>query len=101
MSRQSQTVTFEVACPEPRAWLVLTSPRRKPRVMEMNQRSGSMWSADARLAPGEYLCRYYGGDEQRVIYYGAANREGSVDCGLDALISVKGPPAVEAPSAIQ
>jgi hypothetical protein len=91
MSQQSKTVTFDVTCPEPRVWLVLTSDNREPRVVEMRQRNPNNWFASEDLIPGEYRCRYYGGDDGRVVYHGAAKTEDSIDCGMDALVSVKIP----------
>ena len=88
MSEQSTIVTFRLTCPEPRAWLVLTSGTRKTRVVEMRQQTPSIWSASADLAPGEYHCRYYCGDDRNVVYYGPANIEGSIEQGMDALVSV-------------
>ena len=88
MSRQSQSVSFELTCPEARVWLVLKSDHGNCSVVPMCQRCPSEWSATPALMPGEYLCRYYGGDDQRVIYYGAANIQGSIDRGMDALVSV-------------
>ena len=51
----------------------------------------SNWSATADLTPGEYRCRYYGGDDRMVTYCGAATTEGSIMHGLDALLLVKRP----------
>jgi hypothetical protein len=88
MSGPSQIVSFELTCPEPRVWLVLKNDHGNCSVVPMCQRCPSEWSATAALTPGEYLCRYYGGDEQRVIYYGAAKIQGSIDRGMDAWVSV-------------
>lgn len=91
MSQQAQSVTFHLICPESRAWLVLASDHRKSRVVEMHQQGPNVWAATADLIPGEYRCRYYCGDDRDVIYYGPANREGSVAAGMDALIFVEIP----------
>ena len=71
---------------------MVTSDHGRPRVVQMRQRSPANWSAELSLPPGEYHCRYYGGDHRHVTYFGAARREGSIDCGLDALMTVNIPP---------
>ena len=91
MSHQSQQVTFHAACPEPRAWLVLTSANRESHVLEMSQHDGTDWSVSADLAPGDYRCRYYGGDDRHVTYYGAASTAGSIECGMDSLVLIRNP----------
>ena len=53
MSQQSQIVTFELTCPQPRAWLVLTSDNQEPRVVEMRQRALSMKVACPDLIPDD------------------------------------------------
>ena len=88
MSQQTKSVAFSLTCPDPRAWLVLTSADRKPRVVEMRHRDPSTWSACTHLSPGEYLCRYYSGDDRNVFYHSPAHIDGSIDCGMDALVSV-------------
>jgi hypothetical protein len=92
MNQQSTLVNFRVTCTEPRAWLVVTRDRRKPRVVEMQQPTPSIWTVSAELPPGEYHCRYYCGDNRHVNYFGAAHIEGSIACGMDALVTVR-PPA--------
>ena len=101
MSEQSTIVTFRLTCPEPRVWLVLTSDARKPRVVEMRQQNPSIWCASAELAQGEYHCRYYCGDDRNVIYYGPANIEGSIEHGMDALVSVRIPEERNEPQFVQ
>jgi len=91
MSPQSKVVTFNLTCPESRAWLVLDSDDRKPLVFEMRQQRPAVWSACADLTQGEYRCRYYCGDDRNITYYGPAKTEGSIDCGMDALMSVEIP----------
>jgi len=91
MSQQSKIVTFQLSCPKPRAWLVLTSDKQKPRVVEMRQRDLLMKSAFPELIPDIYRCRYYCGDDRNVNYHGPAPTVGSIDCGMDALLSVKVP----------
>ena len=49
MSPQSKVVTFNLTCPEWRAWLVLDSDDRKPLVFEMRQQRPTVWSACADL----------------------------------------------------
>jgi len=88
MSQRSQNVKFQVMCPEAQAWLVLTSDHQEPVVVAMQQTGASHWSASADLPPGEYRCRYYGGNQRRVIYYGAAHIEGSIEHGMDTLLSI-------------
>jgi hypothetical protein len=91
MNQHSKSVTFDLTCPQSRAWLVLTSDDREPHVVEMCQQNRMLWSASADLSPGEYRCRYYAGDDQNVSYFGPASSEGSIECGMDALLSVKIP----------
>jgi hypothetical protein len=91
MAQQTQLVIFHLRCPEQRAWLVLASDSRKSRVLEMHQLYPCNWLATAYLIPGQYDCRYYGGDDRTVIYYGAAKIEARTDCGIDALVSVNSP----------
>jgi hypothetical protein len=57
----------------------------------MHEKDAGNWTISTELIAGEYRCRYYGGDDQSVVYCGAANVDGSVDCGLDGLLSVKIP----------
>jgi hypothetical protein len=95
MSQQSKLVTFDLTCPEPRAWLVLKGNNREARVIEMRQRHPNSWSASVDLLPGAYRCRYYCGDEQRVFYFGPAGIAHGIDCGLDTLISVEAPECQE------
>jgi len=89
MSQQSTILKFYLSCPGPRAWLVLISDNREPRVVEMWQSSPGIWFARADLVMGEYHCRYYCGDARTVIYYGPAHTEGSSERGMDALVTVK------------
>jgi hypothetical protein len=89
MNGQSQNFTFDVKCPEPRVWLVVKSDNGVAQVVEMRQRSPTNWSAEVSLTEGEYYCRYYGGDERRVTYYGSATRKDSIDCGMDARVTVE------------
>jgi CheY-like chemotaxis protein len=49
------------------------------------------WSASVELISGEYLCRFYCGDERRVVYCGPASITGSTESGLDAVVVVKSP----------
>ncbi|MDP9175375.1 MAG: hypothetical protein M3O30_16155 [Planctomycetota bacterium] len=88
MSQKSKVVTFSLTCPQPRAWLVLKTANRKPRVVVMRQRLPDLWSASEELMPGEYHCCYYCGDDLNVNYYGPARVDGGVDCGMDTLVSI-------------
>jgi hypothetical protein len=94
VSHQTKVVTFNLTSAEPRAWLVLTSDTTDSIVLEMGQRPHqqqsveSVWSASPALVPGHYRCRFYCGDERRVFYHGPAHAEGSVDCGMDAMVRV-------------
>ena len=101
MSQHSQIVTFKLTCPEPRAWLVLTSDNQQPRVVKMQQRHLGMKDACPDLIPDDYRCRYYSGDDRNVIYHGPAPTEGSIDGGMDALMSVKIPAAKGKPQVVQ
>jgi hypothetical protein len=80
MNQHSKSVTFDLTCPQSRAWLVLTSDDREPHVVEMCQQNRMLWPASADLSPGEYRCRYYAGDDQNVSYFGPASSEGSIEC---------------------
>ena len=101
MSQNSQIVTFHVRCPELRAWVVATRDDLETHVVEMHQGCPSDWFASVELMVGDHLCRYYAGDDRNVTYFRAASVEGSLDCGLDALISVKGPESAVLPQAVQ
>jgi hypothetical protein len=101
MTHQLQNVTFELTSPEPRAWLVLTSDNQEPRVVEMQQRDLSMKFACPDLIPDDYRCRDYCGDDRNVTYHGPATTEGSIDGGMDALMSVKIPKAKRKPQVVQ
>jgi hypothetical protein len=101
MSEPSTTVTFHLTCPEPRAWLVLKGENREPRVLEMQHRDPSGLAARADLMPGEYRCRYYCGDDRSVIYHGPAHVEGSIESGMDALVSVGTKADTSAPQLVQ
>jgi hypothetical protein len=101
MSQQSQIVNFKLRCPEPRAWLVLASDNQEPRVVEMQPRDLSRKFACPDLIPDDYRCRYYCGDDRNVTYHGPATTEGSVACGMDALMSVKIPEVTGKPQAVQ
>ena len=89
MTSRSQVLTFHLACPEPRAWLVIQCDDQEPQVVEMWSGYPNHWSASAWLAPGQYRCRYYCGDDHRVVYGGPARINGSFDEGMDGLVSVK------------
>jgi len=89
MSQPSQILTFNLTCPESRAWLVLECDDQEPHVLEMEQRIPSVWTASVDLMQGEYRCRYYSGDDRTVNYYGPAQIDGGIDCGMDTLVSVK------------
>jgi hypothetical protein len=89
MSHPSQIMTFHLTCPESRAWIVLTGDGQESRVVEMEKRNSSVWSASADLTPGEYRCRCYSGDDRNVSYYGPTPIAGGIDCGMDTLLSIK------------
>ena len=101
MSERLKNVAFSLTCPQERAWLVVTGGRIGPRVIEMRQECPGILSACADLVPGQYHCRYYSGDERNVMYYGPAHTEGSIDCGMDALVSVNVPEKSEVPQFVQ
>jgi hypothetical protein len=88
MIQPSQILTFHLTCAEPRAWVVLKSDDQEPRVLEMERRNATAWSASADLIPGDYRCRYYCGDDRNVNYYGPARIAGGIECGMDTQISV-------------
>jgi hypothetical protein len=101
MSQPSQILTFNLTCPQSRAWLVLESDHQEPRVLEMEQRNPSVWSASVDLIQGEYRCRYYSGDDRSVNYLGPAQIDGGIDCGMDTLVSVKISEAESFPQFVQ
>lgn len=94
MSHRTRVVTFHLSCDRPRAWLVLTSDTAPSTVVEMGRErhpQQSMergWSASPALVPADYRCRFYSGDGRNVFYHGPAPTEGSVDCGMDAVLRV-------------
>ena len=91
MAQKSQSVTFELASPEPRAWVVVKSDDHEPLVIEMQKMAPTKWSADVPLTPGEYRCRFYCGDERNVVYCGPANIRASTQSGMDAVVMVESP----------
>ena len=86
---RSQIVTFYLTSSQPRAWVVINSVKQESRVVEMWRGYANHWSASAWLIPGDYLCRYYCGDDHQVIYHGPARTTGSIDEGLDGIVSVE------------
>jgi two-component system OmpR family response regulator len=91
MAQKSQSVTFELASSEPRAWVVVKSDHHSPLVMKMQKVAPNQWSANFSLTSGEYRCRFYCGDERNVVYFGPANISGSTESGMDAVVMVKSP----------
>jgi hypothetical protein len=89
MSQEVTNVIFRMTSPKPRAWLVLKGEHQESRVIEMQQKLPSLWSASEDLIPDEYLCRYYCGDDNNVSYYGPAQVNGGIDSGMDTLLSVR------------
>jgi len=89
MNQTTQVLTFFLSCPQPRAWLVLTSDDQEPHVVEMQHRKRGVWSASVDLIPGDYRCRYYSGDDRNVSYYGPARMDGGIDCEMDTPVSVR------------
>lgn len=92
MSDRSQIVTFLLTSSQPRAWVVINSAKLESRVVEMWKRYANHWSASTWLTPGDYHCRYYCGDDHQVSYHGPAQTTGSIDVGMDGLVSVVLPP---------
>jgi hypothetical protein len=88
MAQKSQSVTFDLASPEPRAWVVVKTDNHEPLVVEMRGGRPNHWSANIPLTPGEYRCRFYCGDERNVVYSGPASISGSAQSGMDAVIVV-------------
>lgn len=86
---RSVTLTFNLPCREPRAWLVLRGAYPTLCVVEMRQLYPNVQSASVELPPGEYFCRYYSGDDRNLIYRGPAHIDGGVDRGMDTVVSVK------------
>jgi CheY-like chemotaxis protein len=91
MSHRSQLVTFYLTSSESRAWLVINSDDEGPQIAEMWNGYPNHWSATAWLKPGKYRCRYYSGDDQRIIYHGPAHTNHRIDEGMDGLVSVELP----------
>jgi CheY-like chemotaxis protein len=91
MTERSQLVTFYLTCSEPRAWLAIHSDSHKAQIVEMWKGYVNQWSASVWLAQGQYRCRHYSGDNHLVTYCGPARISGSIDEGLDGLVSVKLP----------
>lgn len=89
MSQPSQIVTFFLTSSELRAWLVIKGDHVEPRVVEMWMGFPNHWSASVWLIPGEYLCRYYCGDDQHAVYHGPAQINGRTEQGMDGFVSVE------------
>ncbi len=97
---QSALTTFFLNCPEPRAWLVVSSETHDSRVVEMCKGYPNHWSASLWLLPGEYRCRYYCGDDTHVDYLGPATLGRGQTDGLDAIVSIRIPPAAHPQEAL-
>ena len=100
MSRDSivdepTTVVFNLTCPEPRAWVVLSRAGTVPRVVEMWQPRPGYWSACAVVGPGEYRCRCYAGSSRTVTYYGPPEVDGGTECGMDVAFAIGGSTALD------
>ena len=67
----------------------------------MRRENPNVWSASVPLIPGEYRCRYYCGDEGTIFYYGPASIDGSIDRGMDAVISIQSAEEPVAPPGIK
>jgi hypothetical protein len=84
----AQIVAFFLTSPQPRAWLVISSEREQPRVVEMWNGYANRWSAAAWLTPGHYQCRYYCGDDRHAVYHGPAHTNGQAGNEMDGFVSV-------------
>jgi CheY-like chemotaxis protein len=89
MGQSLQKLNFALTCSEPRAWLVVQGNDAKTLVVDMSKGSANQWSLNLLLAPGEYRCRCYCGDDQHLTYFGPASVSGSTEDGMDAVVSVK------------
>ncbi len=98
--QQSRLTTFFLACPEPRAWLVISGDAPDSRVLEMWQGYPNHWSASVWLLPGEYRGRYYCGDDTYVFYHGPATLGRGPTDGMDGIVSIAAPPAAHPPEAL-
>jgi CheY-like chemotaxis protein len=87
----AQIVNFFLTASEPRAWVVIKGHREEPRVVEMWNGYANHWSATAWLRPGDYLCRYYCGDDTHAVYHGPAQPNGKTTDEMDGLVSVDDP----------
>jgi hypothetical protein len=103
MSHRATVVTFTLTCAEPRAWLILTSDTTESIVVEMGPKQPLqrcmeiVRSASPALVPAVYRCRFYCGDDRNVFYHGPAPTEGSVACGMDAMLRVTAPDGLRVP----
>ncbi len=97
MAQKSQNVTFFLASSEPQAWLVVCADKQVPLVVGMRPVAQNYWFATVPLISGEYRCRFYCGDANRVFYSGPASITGSTQSGMDAVVSVESPPQEAAP----
>ena len=88
MGSDSETVTFRLASSEPRAWVVIKGDAEPLVVVEMSQERPGHWSATPWLTGGEYHCRFYCGDDRRVVYCGPASIDGTAEVGMDGLVIV-------------
>ena len=87
MPQKSQIVTFHLASPELRAWVVVQGEHQAPLVVEMFQGRPGDWSASAWLIPGQYRCRFYRGNERNVTYHGPAAILASHEATMNAPIN--------------
>lgn len=89
MSDRPQLLTFFLTSSQPRAWLVVASGQDKTQVVEMSKGQLNHWSASLWLAPRDYRCRYYCGDDRQVVYHGPASLKGPEGEAMDGLVSVE------------
>jgi hypothetical protein len=86
-------VTFRLACPDERAWVVFGKRGEAGRVLEMTRPAAGVWSARADVSPGDYSCRCYGGTARAVTYFGPPQVDGGTDGGMETLLTVGRPQA--------
>jgi hypothetical protein len=89
MTDEPISVVFNLACNDPRAWVVLSRDGVPPRVIEMWQPHLGFWSACAVVSPGEYRCRCYGGTGRTYTYCGPPAVDGGTECGMDTLLILR------------
>ena len=101
MPLRPQIVTFNFNCPQPRVWIAINSEIVSPQTIEMRQTLPGCWTTSVWLAPGQYYCRYYSGDDLNVVSHGPAKLIGAEpDARMDGLITIAVPDRSNGPASM-